>query len=64
MIGKATCVMKRWCATGHWVLFAFRDEEYPKDGQRQIAINTDDFEQMGSPDTITVTVEPGDTLNG
>ena len=30
---------------------------------RQVILGEDDFEDMGRPDIITVTIEPGDELN-
>lgn len=31
--------------------------------EHAVALDVDAFEDLGSPDTIAVTIEPGDTLN-
>jgi hypothetical protein len=33
------------------------------DGQRIVAVTADDYLDMGSPETVTVRIEPGDRLN-
>lgn len=39
---------------------AFKDE----DGKVYVDLDNDVWFEMGEPDEITVTIEPGDTLNG
>jgi hypothetical protein len=34
-----------------------------EDGHRIVAVTADDYLDMGSPDMVTVRIEPGDQLN-
>lgn len=38
-------------------------EEFPGLPRAQVDFPSDDWEAMGSPETITITIEPGDLLN-
>lgn len=40
-----------------------REKDEPEESGRWITIDVNSWIDMGSPDTITVTVEPGDLLN-
>lgn len=44
-----------------WVTFTNGDDWGA--ANTRITISAEDFRAMGSPDEITVTIEPGDTLN-
>lgn len=45
------------------VTFGHEDEESVDGWALHYGMSTDDWEEMGAPDTITVTIEPGDKLN-
>lgn len=47
------------------VVFDHPAEADPADGDRvrTVALNRSDWVELGSPDEITVTIEPGDQLN-
>lgn len=45
------------------VTFVATDDENPENA-RSVAFPVSVWEDMGSPDVVTLTVEPGDLLNG
>lgn len=45
------------------VVFVALDPDLP-DYRRRMTIDPDIWRDMGSPDVITVTIKPGDKLNG
>lgn len=45
-----------------YVFFTYRDDDDPHPRAYQMPL--DDWVEMGSPDIITITIEPGDLLNG
>lgn len=46
-----------------WLMFT-RDIDEPGDIPDSLVIDRDTWDEMGSPDSVTITVEPGDQLNG
>lgn len=48
---------------GNRVIFRHQDDAVYAPQATTIYVNTDDYLDMGSPDVITVTIEPGDLLN-
>lgn len=49
--------------TGTHVDFTQREEDPPHPLLTAVFIKNDDWQEMGRPETITVTIEPGDLLN-
>lgn len=47
-----------WCA-----YYRAKDEDRP-DFKRLVVMDNETYEELGRPLTITVTIEPGDRLNG
>lgn len=45
------------------VTFGHRHDPDEPDRFRMITIDREVWEDMGTPDTITITIEPGDTIN-
>jgi hypothetical protein len=53
-------------AFGKWVNFRTADFQTPQDDVDRffkVRLTADRWHDMGSPETITVTIEPGDRLN-
>lgn len=48
---------------GNRVIFRHQDDAEYAPQATTIYVNTDDYLDMGSPDVLTVTIEPGDLLN-
>ena len=48
---------------GNRVIFRHQDDAEYAPQATTIYVNTDDYLDMGSPDVLTVTIEPGDRLN-
>ena len=61
MTTKQRVIMHRIRAIGKGVTFqeAFTDPGHP----RVLTMLFDDWDDIGSPETVTVTIEPGDLLN-
>lgn len=64
IVTKSEKLLKRMpgADTESYVSFS-RDPDEPEDFPASLAISRDEFLDLGSPEEITVTVEPGDRLN-
>jgi len=61
MTTKQSVIMRRLSESDYTERF---QEEYTDRGHpRNIVISRSDWADMGSPDVVTVTIEPGDLLN-
>lgn len=63
---KTTSILVRVPSRGDDVSVAFEYANDPRDGwsrHRLVALDTCDWVDMGSPEVVTVTIEPGDMLN-
>jgi len=62
MTTKQSLVMRRGVASSAFTEWFQDDFIYP-DYPHRLVIPRDDWGDMGSPEVITVTIEPGDLLN-
>lgn len=62
MLTKTERIYEKVAATSHLVMFAQQDPDTFM-VTSELVILPEDYEDMGSPKTITVTIEPGDRLN-
>lgn len=66
MMTKTRCIMKREFSSEldgritHTFRMRYEDTNVI---QRTVELDAEDWEEMGRPETITVTIEPGDRLN-
>jgi hypothetical protein len=62
-LSKTTSVLTQVESDSTWVSFE-RERDEPSDlTQREVVIDYETWRDMGTPEAITVTIEPGDRLN-
>jgi len=60
---KMVCLMERDMGTGvGFVDFVARDDD-TGEMTREVSLSVEDFQLLGEPRQLTVTIEPGDKLN-
>lgn len=64
MLEKTTCIMNIDEPIEGIVWFNTKDECPPYDALREMWITVDDWHDLGNPRVLTVTIQPGDRLNG
>jgi len=62
MITKQSVLMRALRVNGEDALF-YEWQDDLRERQRQLSLKATDWADMGSPEVITVTIEPGDLLN-
>lgn len=62
---KSRSILHKSSVTSQLASFGRAEEENPEDNGtvRILVLAREDWEDMGQPETITITIEPGDHLN-